>query len=267
MIIKPVDLFFNIDVLGESSEGLVLSKIDDQDRVYSFTEGDTYPIRVHLRKNYDNDSSTYHQLDDEHELILLSASIDNAVDELVHISYSNKFDEVADEDGDICYEGVLDFATQSAIDILSTNSSVTLTLELVIRDKIYGTQRSLQGEISLHASLLKGAVKEVTNPSIHIGSYSSVVSIANGIVDKRILDLRAGAPLEFDTLYELAHFAQKVRSHEVVTGDFCDYLDGKKLADQNLTVVSLGNIMMSESTYSVSYEPWRPKEVTAEVVE
>lgn len=267
MIIKPVDIFFNIDVLGESREGLVASKVSDADRSYFFTEGDTYPVRIHLRKNYAGSNSIHHQLDGEHELILLSANINNAVDELNHISYSNKFDEVVDEDGDICYEGILDFATQSAIDILSEDANVPLTLELVVRDKLLGTQRSIQGSISLNASLLKGAVKELDNPAINIGSYSSVVSIANGIVDQRIFDLKAGAPVEFDTLYELAHFAQKVRSHEIVVGDFCDYLDGKKLVDQNLTVVSLGNIMIDSSTYTVSHEPWRPKEVTAAIIQ
>ncbi len=102
--------------------------------------------------------------------------------------------------------------------------------------------------------------------SINFGSYSTVVSLASGIVDERILGLKNGAPVEFDTLYELAEFAQKVRSHEVMVGNYYDYLDGKRLADQNLTVVSLGNLAIDTSTYAVSHEPWRPIEVNAQIV-
>ncbi len=86
------------------------------------------------------------------------------------------------------------------------------------------------------------------------------------VADGQSVQFRYEAPVEFDTLYELAEFAQKVRSHEVMVGNYYDYLDGKRLADQNLTVVSLGNLAIDTSTYAVSHEPWRPIEVNAQIV-
>lgn len=266
MILKPIDLFFNLDALTEE-DSISTSKESDADKLLRFKEGDTYKIRVHLRKEYDDATSSYQQLESNYELILVSAAIDNAVDSLNYLCYTDQFEEIQDEDGDICYEGILSFATQEAIDFLSSNDSRQARIELIIRDKALGHQQSLQGDMFLDASLLKSTVEPLGKPSINIGSYSTVQELASAIVDERILDLKDGAPLEFDTLYELAHYAQKVRSHEIVVGDFQSYLDGKKLADQNLTVTQINQLAVDTSTYEVSHEPWRPRSVDAIVVE
>lgn len=262
MILDPINLYFNLDARDSS---LVESKEFTTSVTPYFNEGDTYKVRIHLRKNYVDNVSEAHQLDDKHSLILASAVVSNSA-ETDYISYQDKFELVLDEDGDACYEGVISFATQSAIDLLSNSTSQEITLELVVVDKLFGNQYTLQGSCTVNASLVKGAIKELNQTSINIGSYSSVVSLATGIVDSRILDLKAGAPVEFDTLYELAEYTQKIRDIEVKLGDYYSYLDGKKLADQNLTVVSLGNLAIDTSTYVVSHEPWRPIKVEVALV-
>lgn len=266
MKLPVVNLYFDLDTANQA-DSVVISKAIDAETVHTFKEGDTYTARVHLRKNYSDNVSDYHQLGSEHELILVVSVAENAVDDIPYLCYQNTFEEVFDEDGDICYEALLDFATQESLDFLADVDTRTARIELVVRDKNLGYQKSYQGDITLIASLLKGAVRDIGAASINVGSYQSVVSIANGIVDQRILDLRAGAPVEFDTLYELAEYAQKVRSHEIVVGDFQSYLDGKTLADQNLTVTALNQLAVDTSTYDVSHEPWMPREVLASIVE
>jgi hypothetical protein len=257
---------FNLYANLDSKQGFATEGYNTTSASLEFFEGDTYETSVYLHKVVDGVRQPY-ILQNNQKMVIAGSVVSNAVDELNYVVYQDKFDLSFDQNGNPQYTCVLDFATTPARVLLAEDRSNSFTLELVIIDETLGYQETHQANAELLVSLVKGAIRDVSQPSINIGSYASVVSLANGIVDKRILDLRAGAPVEFDTLYELAHFAQKVRSHEVVTGDFCDYLDGKKLVDQNLTVVSLGNIMLNESTYSVSYEPWRPKEVTAVIVE
>jgi len=260
------DIFINLD---NPASAFVLSESDNSDEEYNFIQGDTLEVRVHLRHNYrrenDEDISDTHQLDDDSKFVLALKNDDEPYGN--YISYLDKWDEMYDDQGRLCYVGSLLLNTEYAQQIAEAQGNITLILELAIIEKALGGQVSFIGAGGLQRSVIPSSLIDDFVPSINVGTFSSVVSLANGIVDQRILDLRAGAPAEFDTLYELAHYAQKVRSHEIVVGDFCDYLDGKRLADQNLTVVSLGNIMVDQSTYVVSHEPWRPKEVSASVVE
>jgi hypothetical protein len=260
------DIFINLD---SPTSAFVLSKGDNTSEEYSFIQGDTLEVRIHLRSDYRTEDSenvsNYYQLDQKSKIVFALKNSDDPYGD--YLSYIDEWDEKMDEDGDIMYVGTLLLNTDAAQRLAEEQGNVDLILELAIVEQAMGGQITFLGQGTMARSVIPSALIGDFKPSINVGTYSSVVSLANGIVDQRILDLRAGAPAEFDTLYELAHYAQKVRSHEIVVGDFCDYLDGKKLADQNLTVVSLGNIMIDSSTYVVSHEPWRPKEVTAGIAE
>lgn len=262
-------IYINLD---ERSDAIVTGINDRSAERQDFTEGDTYNVRIFLRHSYSENgsSSKAYQIPQDQKLVIALATRDNLTGnvDFNYVSYIDNFEEVLDEEnGEVAYNGILSLNTQEAINAFDNDEEVTIYLEAVIEDKLFGRQISTRGQVNLHRSIIRGGLGESFSPSINIGNYSTVVSLANGIVDQRILDLKAGAPLEFDTLYELAHYAQKVRSHEIVVGDFYDYLDGKKLADQNLSVVSLGNLAIDTSTYSVSHEPWRPRNLVAEVVE
>lgn len=262
-------IYINLD---ERADAIVAGIDDRSNEAQDFTEGDTYNVRIFLRHGYSNngESSKAYQIPEDQKLVIALATRANLTgnEDFNYISYIDTFEEVLDEEnGQVAYDGVLSLNTQEAINAFDGDQEVNIYLEAVIEDKLFGRQISTRGQVNLHKSIIRGGLGESFSPSINIGNYSTVVSLANGIVDSRILDLKAGAPLEFDTLYELAHYAQKVRSHEIVMGDFYAYLDGKKLADQNLSVVSLGNLAIDTSTYTVSHEPWRPRNLIAEVVE
>lgn len=257
-----VDIYFNLDSKVDS----IIESIESTNAVdLQFYEGDAVEANIYLTKEVDGVRKSF-ALKPDQRIVLAGAVADDAVTELSYLLYQDKFDLVYDIFGNECYKCLLDFATQPALDLLAETNSETFTFELVVIDKALGHQNTFQANATLLASLVKGTVKEVAQPSINFGSYSTVVSLASGIVDERILGLKDGAPVEFDTLYELAEYAQKVRSHEIMVGNYYDYLDGKRLADQNLTVVSLGNLAIDTSTYAVSHEPWRPIEVNAQIV-
>lgn len=226
-----------------------------------FFEGDSVVLNIYFRDYSKKENIT---LGDE-DSILLSVATEDSLKSVgnSYITISEQFDQKTDSDGIVYYEGLLNLNTQEAINVLENTNGAKGVLEIVIVQTSLGRQTTYQGDITITRSIAPATVQELLKPSLHIGSYASAREMMEEVADKRILDLKDGAPLEFDTLYELAHYAQKVKSHEIVVGDFCDYLDGKKLVDQNLTVVSLGNIMIDSSTYAVSHEPWRPKEVTA----
>jgi|GEM_PF-5408648 len=259
---KSLDIFFDTDRKTSSVVDSVENGVPEQ---LNFFEGDTYNVNIYLIKEIDGARQAI-ALEENQKLIVAGAVLIDAASELNYVTYQDKFEFIYDSLNQPAYSGVLDFASQANIDLLSQSNNAFFTLELVIADELLGYQQSFQSDAEITASVVKGAVRDISTPTINIGSYSSVVSLANGIVDTRILDLRAGAPVEFDTLYELAEFAQKVRSHEVVVGNYYDYLDGKRMADQNLTVVSLGNLAIDTSTYKVSHEPWRPIKVEASVI-
>jgi hypothetical protein len=259
---KSVDIYFDLD---EKTDAIIDGLVNGVTEVPSFFEGDTYNVNIYLVREIDGVREAV-TLDEKQKLVIAGAVINDASSELSYVTYQDKFEFIYDDSNNPAYSCVLDFASQANIDLLSQVNNTFFTLELVIIDELFGYQQSFQSDAQITASVVKGAVRDISTPTINIGSYSSVVSLANGIVDQRILDLRAGAPVEFDTLYELAEFAQKVRSHEVVVGNYYDYLDGKRMADQNLTVVSLGNIAIDTSTYKVSHEPWRPIKVEVAVV-
>ena len=67
-----------------------------------------------------------------------------------------------------------------------------------------------------------------------------------------ILGLKDGAPVEFDTLYELAEAAMGMQSLRAEIGNFQDYLDGKELADSGLTITQLGQIQSGNAPVTVS---------------
>ena len=229
-----------------------------------FFEGDTVDLRIYFR---DYSAKQYIELDSK-DSILLSVATEASLKSVgnSYITISETFNYTTDSEGNPCYEGVLNLNTQEAINFLENLEGAKGVLEIVVVRTDLGHQTTFQNDIRITRSVAPATITEIVKPSLHIGSYASAREMMEEIADQRILDLKDGAALEFDTLYELAHYAQKVRSHEIVVGDFCDYLDGKKLVDQNLTVVSLGNIMIDSSTYVVSHEPWRPKEVTAVIV-
>lgn len=228
-------------------------------------EGDTLNLKFYFKDYIQN---KFVRLDTGEALIVSIATEDSIKEtENKYLALAQDFDEIADDDGNYFYEGLLHLNTQEAIDILGTGSTAKGIFEVVVVRKDLGYQTTYQNELTILRSVAPATLRELIEPSAHIGTYATVKEMMEEIAQKHILDLKDGAPLEFDTLFELAHYAQKVRSHEIQVGDFCDYLDGKRLADQNLTVVSLGNIMMNESTYSVSHEPWRPRDVTASIIE
>jgi hypothetical protein len=263
MISTSISIYTNWD---NRSNGIVISATDQSDKEHIFFSGDTYQIKLYLRENYTGDSSSPILLDNNVNLLLGIKNQDTTIRDDLY-AYIDKWDLQYDTGGQPYYSGLLQLATEELESDVETNGTQDVDLEIVVSDKNTGGQYSLQGVGSIRRTIIPSVLVDAPKPTIGVGTYGSVVSICTGIIDQRILDLKAGAPLEFDTLFELAHYAQKVRSHEIVTGDFCDYLDGKKLVDQNLTVVSLGQIMIDSSTYKVSHEPWRPKEVTASIIE
>lgn len=231
----------------------------------SLFEGDAIEVDLYF---YDFVNNSYATIDSNQGIILSFATQDSLKSvENQYLAITEEFDTYSNADGNPYYKGLLELNTDEALNALGTRSFAEGILEVVVVETALGRQTTFQHECNLYRSIAPTSVIELLQPSTHIGSYATVKELCESIADERILALKDGAPAEFDTLFELAHYANKVRSHEIQVGDFCDYLDGKKLVDTNLSVVSLGNIMLNESTYEVSYEPWRPKTVEAEIIE
>lgn len=256
------ELFFNLD---SQSSGLARNK-NLQNLTADFFEGDTYTVRVHLRNETEDGSEDYQLKDKEKIALAFVETSDLSSTESVIIAYVDQFEGVLDEDGDVAYEGVLTFNTQEVLDALGTRSLVRCTVELVVLDELFGKQYSVQGIARIRRSAVaQPDVETIGKPNVNIGSYSTVVSLASGIVDNRILGLKDGAPAEFDTLFELANAAMRMFSNATKIGNFDDYLEGKALADAGLTVVSLGQMAVDASTFIVSHSPSRPRAVDARV--
>lgn len=254
------EVFFN---LGNQTDGLASDK-NLSGSTQNFFEGDTHALRVHLRKPTDEGSSAYQLQDKETLALALVLEDDLRAEEQIILAYSNKFDEAMDEDGDICYETQWSLNTEEVITALGTRSNIGCVMELVILDELFGRQYTVQGSARIRRSAIDTQnIEKVGLPSMNIGSYSTVVSLAAGIVDERILGLKDGAPAEFDTLFELAESAMKVNSHQTQVGDFEAYLEGKAMANSGFTIVSLGQIAMDASTFRISHTPSRPKAVQA----
>jgi len=260
-MLSPIDIFVNLD---DRENSIVESKQSDATGDLFFRRGDTYNVRIHLRLGYASGDYRAYQLDDKTSLKVAGGIFGQNAETADFVCFQDQFDEIMDEDGDICYQGTLSFSNTASSDLIGTADSSEFIFEIALVDQLFGNQYTSQSTANLGQSLIESVPYSIeSQPNIAVGSYSSVVSLANGIVDQRIFDLKAGAPLEFDTLYELAEYAQRTRSLEFLTGNFEAYLEGKRLADQNMTVVSLGQLAINESTYLVSHEPWRPWSVTA----
>ena len=265
MIGEPKELRFLVDRRFDS---LINSAEDDttaNDIV--FFEGDSQIVRIYTHVLQDGQIVS-RQLKDKEKLVLVIAltnDLGNASPKV--IALLDTFEEILDDGRNICYEGVLSLNTQEVLDAFSQgNSTIDCTIEMVIIDELFGKQSTSQGSLQINRSILPtSALETLVSPSVNIGSYSTVVSLATGIIDQRIFDLKDGAPAEFDTLYELADAAQRVFSLHTQVGTFDDYLRGKELADAGLTVVSLGQIAVNKSTFSVSAPPSRPRAVDARI--
>ena len=110
----------------------------------------------------------------------------------------------------------------------------------------------MQSSMVINRSALPSSdADSIGTPSVNIGSYETVNELCREIVDGRILQLKDGAPAEFDTLFELAESAMKAESLRAEVGTFQDYLDGKALADSGLTITQLGAIASDGASASV----------------
>lgn len=261
MIRQVQDLYLDIsrttDAISKSSKQYTAKKL-------IFFEGDSLLLNIYFR-DYAND--TYITLDANEALILSVATEDSLTkSENTYLALSETWNVKTDSDGITYYEGLLNLNTQEVVDALGKRTQANAVFEIVVVRTDLGQQTTWQNEVKLKRSIAPATIMDVLQPSQHIGSYASARQMMEEIADQRILDLKDGAPLEFDTLFELAHYAQKVRSHEIVVGDFDDYIDGKLLADQNLTVSQLSSLAQDESTYTVTHEPWRPRNLTVQVV-
>lgn len=260
MSFNKKELFFNLD---SQSSGLARNK-NLQNLTADFFEGDTYTVRVHLRNETDDGSAPYQLKDKESIALAVVETSDLSSTDSTIIAYLDQFEGIMDEDGDVAYDGVLTFNTQEVLDALGTRSIVRCTMELVVVDELFGKQYSVQGGARIRRSAVaQPDVETLGKPNVNIGSYSTVVSLASGIVDSRIFALKDGAPAEFDTLYELADAAMRMFSNATQIGNFDDYLEGKALADAGLTVVSLGQMAVDASTFVVQHPPSRPRAVDA----
>lgn len=243
------EIFFD---LGEQSDGLVSSK-NLGGTSETFFEGDTYSLRVHLRKRTDSGSEP-HQIG-EHETIALALSLEDDLrqQEQTVLAYTNTFDKDFDEDGDMVYDTQWELNTEEIITALGTRSSINCILELVILDGALGRQYTVQGNARVRRSIVDTQnINQLGLPSVNIGSFSTVKELCENIVDGRIIDLKDGAPVEFDTLYELAEAAMSMQSLRAEVGTYADYLEGKALADSGLTVSALGAIAAGGATVTVT---------------
>jgi hypothetical protein len=243
----------------------ISSTIESYNRItLDLFEGDAITIRIYFM-DYEKDVALAL---DSNESVVFTLATENSLRSLEndYLCLNETFDKNYDSDQNPYYEGLIELNTQEAIDALGTSSNAECYAEIVIVDTNLGHQTTFQHEARLYRSIAPQTLTELVTPSQHIGSYASARQMMEEIADQRILDLKDGAPLEFDTLYELAHYAQKVRSREIVVGDFNDYIDGKLLADQNLTVAQLGQLAVDTSTYSVTHEPWRPRALEVKVI-
>lgn len=266
MIGEPTELRFLVDRRFDS----LINGADDEttNNDIIFFEGDSQIVRVYTHV-LSNGEIVSRQLKDKEKLVVVISLTDSlGGNNPPIIAMLDSFEEILDETQTICYEGVLGLNTEEVINAFGDgDSTINCTIEMVIIDELFGKQSSSQGSVTINRSILpSNALDKLTKPSVNIGSYSTVVSLATGIVDQRIFDLKDGAPAEFDTLYELADAAQRVFSMHTQVGDFDDYLRGKALADAGLTVVSLGQIAVDKSTFAVSAPPSRPRAVDARIV-
>jgi hypothetical protein len=253
---------YYVDV-GRTSKALTTDSERFSASTVSFFEGDHVEINLYF-KDYKNDEILRLE---PNESIVCSVATKSSLNSVENnfIAIHETFDANLDSDGNTYYQGEINLATQEAVDAL-TRSKTEAVLEVVIVRTDLGHQSTFQAECRILRSVAPATLHELVTPSAHIGSYATARQMMEEIADQRILDLKDGAPLEFDTLYELAHYAQKVRSHEIVIGDFDDYMDGKLLVDQNLTVSQLHALAQNEATYEVTHEPWRPKNLQVTIV-
>jgi hypothetical protein len=242
------ELFFD---LGSQTDGLVSSK-NLGGTSESFFEGDTYTLRVHLRKKVDSGSEPYHLDTNETLALALSLEDDLRQQEQTVLAYTNTFDSVLDADGDICYETQWELNTEEIITALGTRSSINCVVEMVILDGALGRQYTVQGSARVRRSIVDTQnVNQLGLPSVNIGSFSTVKELCENLVDERIIGLKDGAPVEFDTLFELAEAAMGMQSLRAEVGTYADYIEGKALADSGLTVTALGAIAADGASVTV----------------
>lgn len=250
MISTRKELYFFIN---EGANALTDGKNSNSiDSDVSFFEGDTQNIRVYIR-NFQNNIYSSCQLGEKEALALAITTSDSLSQTTIPLlAYLTEFESGMDSDGDIYYDGVLDLNTQAMLDALSGVTSISCSLELVVLDTALSRQFTLQGSCTvLRSAIPPTAISELTTPSVNIGSYATVRELCEAIVDQRIIDLKDGAPAEFDTLYELAEAAMSMQSHRAEVGTFADYLEGKALADSGLTISELGQIVSGSASATV----------------
>lgn len=251
MIASTLDLIFGV---GLHNNALINGKADiTRNSDIELFEGDTQTIRVYLRKGDSSSNLENAQLGVNEKLVLAISDRSKLSAETVPLlAYAETFDQGIDSDGDSYYEGLLQLNTQEVLDALQGQTSLNCIVEAVIIDTSLGRQFTLQGRLSINKTAVPPtALSEINDPSLNIGSYATVEELINTIVDGRILGLKDGTPVEFDTLYELAEVAMEMQSFKATTGDFNDYLEGKALADSGLTISQLNSIVAGEASVNV----------------
>lgn len=251
MIASSLDLIFG---LGFNNNALISAKNDVARKSdLQLFEGDSQIVRVYLRKGLTSSELQNAQLGVNEKLLLAVTQRSNLNQETIPLlAYAETFDQGIDSDGDSYYEGLLELNTQEIVDALSGTSSINCILEAVIVDTQLGRQFTLQGGLDIYRTAVPStALSDINTPSLNIGSYATVEELINSIVDGRILGLKDGTPVEFDTLYELAEVAMEMQSFKATTGDFNDYLEGKALADSGLTISQLNSIVAGEASVNV----------------
>jgi hypothetical protein len=251
MIASTLDLVFGVSL---HNNALINGKNDiSRNSDIELFEGDTQIVRVYLRKGDTSSNLQNAQLGVNEKLVLAISERSKLSAETVPLlAYAETFDQGIDSDGDSYYEGLLQLNTQDVLDALQGQTSLSCIAEAVIIDTSLGRQFTLQGRLSINKTAVPPtALSEINDPSLNIGSYATVEELINTIVDGRILGLKDGTPVEFDTLYELAEVAMEMQSFKATTGDFNDYLEGKALADSGLTISQLNSIVAGEASVNV----------------
>lgn len=251
MIVGTLDLIFGI---GKSTNALLNGKTDQsRNSSVELFEGDTQNIRVYLRRESD-DGLVNAQLGTNESLVIAITQRNSLNEQSVPIlCYSETFEQGIDSDGDTYYEGIIELNTQELTTAIAEQSSINCVIEAVIVDTQLGRQFTLQGRVDINKSIVPStALTELSTPSLNIGSFATVEALIESMVDSRILGLKDGAPVEFDTLYELAEAAMGMQSLRAEIGNFQDYLDGKELADSGLTITQLGQIQNGNAPVTVT---------------
>ena len=250
MIVSTRNLYVALD---RQTGCLVEGKNSRSSLSLELFEGDTQTIKVFLVEA-DSDFVGSKQLGQKESLTIVVTQSDSLSTSTIPIlALCNTFDEAMDSDGHIYYEGELSLNTEEILTALGEgNSSISCTIEVVILDSLFGKQFTMQSSMVINRSALPSSdADSIGTPSVNIGSYETVNELCREIVDGRILQLKDGAPAEFDTLFELAESAMKAESLRAEVGTFQDYLDGKALADSGLTITQLGAIASDGASASV----------------